>query len=73
MYEVMMTWKFLHTVGGAEVVLEGAVAVHGHIEVEFRHECKQGAGVVGMLDGADTNPQEPVHVQHLLLHSNTFY
>lgn len=64
-----MTWKFLHAVRRAEVVLEGAVAVHGHVEVEFRHECKQGTCVVRMLDGADTNPQEPVHIQHLLLQS----
>ncbi len=63
------TWKLLHAVGGAEVVFEGAVAVHGHVEVEFGHKCEQGTRAVRVLDGANTHPQEPVHVQHLILHT----
>lgn len=61
------TWELLHAVGGAEVVLEGAVAVHGHVEVELWVEGEQGARVIGVLDCADTHTQQPVHVQHLLL------
>lgn len=61
------TRQVLHAVGGAEVVLECAVGVHGGAEVELRSEGEQRAGVVGVFDGADTDAQQPVHVQHLLL------
>lgn len=36
-----LTWKLLHAVYRAEVVLECAVAVHSHAEVELRHESKK--------------------------------
>lgn len=61
------TWELLHAVRRAEVVLEGAVSVHGYVEVELRSKGEQGAGVVGVFDGTNTNTQQPVHVQHLLL------
>ena len=36
-----LTWKFLHVVYRAEVVLECTVAVHSHAEVELWHESKK--------------------------------
>lgn len=63
----VLTWQLLHAVGGAEVVLQGAVRIHGHVEVELRSEGEQSPGVVSVFDGPDTDTQQPVHVQHLVL------
>lgn len=65
------TWELVHAVDGAEVVLQGAVGVHGHVQVELRHEGKEGAGAVGVFHRPDTDAQQPVHVQHLLLEAGT--
>lgn len=62
-----LTWKLLHAVDGAEVVLECTVAVHSHAEVEFWHESEKRACPVTVLDGADAHSQQPVDIQHLLL------
>lgn len=66
-----LTWQLVHAVGRAEVVLQGAVGVHGHVEVELGSEGEQAARVVGVFDGSDTNAEQPVDVQHLLLEGRT--
>lgn len=62
-----LTWQLLHAVHGAEVILESAVAVDGHAQVELRHEGKEWARLVTVLNGAHTDTQQPVDVPHLLL------
>lgn len=63
----VLTRELVHAVHGAEVVLQGTVSVHGHVEVELWGEGEQGAGVVGVFDGSNTNTEQPVDIQHLLL------
>lgn len=62
-----LTWKLLHAIDRAEVVLECTVAVHSHAEVELWHESKKRACPVAVLDGADAHSQQPVDILHLLL------
>lgn len=57
--------------GWAKVVFQGAVGVHGHVEVKLRHKGKERAAVVSVFDGANADTQEPVNIQHLLLHVHT--
>lgn len=57
--------------GRAKVVFQGAVGVHGHVEVKLRHKGKERAAVVSVFDGANADTQEPVNIQHLLLHVHT--
>lgn len=62
-----ITWELLHTVHRAKIVLESAVAVDGHTQVELRHESKERASVVAVLDGPQADTKQPVDIQHLLL------
>ena len=52
---------------GAEVILEGAVAVDGHAQVELGHEGKERTRAVAVLDGPQADSKQPVNVLHLLL------
>ena len=52
---------------GAEVILEGAVAVDGHAQVELGHEGKERTRAVTVLDGPQADSKQPVNVLHLLL------
>lgn len=65
------TWKFFHAVRRAEVVLQGTVCIHGNIEVELWSKGEQRPSVVGVFDGPNTNTQQPVHIQHLVLDRQT--
>ena len=62
-----ITWELLHAVHGAEVILEGAVAVDGHAQVELGHEGKERTRAVTVLDGPQADSKQPVNVLHLLL------
>lgn len=67
LYNTTLTWELLHAVGRAEVVFQGAVCVHGHVQEELGGEGEQRTCVVGVFDGANAHTQQPVNVQHLLL------
>ena len=62
-----ITWELLHAVHGAEVILEGAIAVDGHVQVELGHEGKERTRAVAMLNGPQADSKQPVNVLHLLL------
>lgn len=62
-----ITWELLHAMHGAEVILEGAVAVDGHAQVELGHEGKERTRAVTVLDGPQADSKQPVNVLHLLL------
>lgn len=63
----LLTWKLLHAVYRAKVVLECTVAVHSHTEVELWHKSEKWACPVTMLDGADAHSQQPIYILHLFL------
>lgn len=52
---------------GAEVILEGAIAVDGHAQVELGHEGKERTRAVAVLNGPQADSKQPVNVLHLLL------
>lgn len=58
----LVTWELLHAVHGAKVILESAVAVDGHTQVELGHESKERTRAVPMLDGPQADAQQPVYV-----------
>lgn len=62
-----ITCELLHAVYRAKVILESAVAVDGHTEVELRHEGKERTRAVAMLNGPQADTQQPIDVLHLLL------